>query len=188
MGSSRRELRTVEDLTELLRDLSPEESCVYRAVAFDTYHRGFNSLLPILLGPVLGAIGINVQPKPGDYIRIWLPTPLGVDLSLCSLAEIRSDKDGLDAYFSISATNVDLARRCLAGPLTAALVQLAGAYHLVGMYCTSGGNEYIEFGPLDRRPEETAADLSALVEALGSLTSCEVVVATLVSPGDPIKE
>jgi hypothetical protein len=168
--------------------LSPEESCAYRGIAFDTYYRGFNALLPILLGPILAAIGVNAQPKPGDYIRVWLPTPLGVDFSLCSLTEIRLEKDGLDAYFSINATDVDLARRCLAGSITAALLRLGEAYHLVQMYCTADGTQYIEFGPLDRRPEETAADLSTLVEALVSRTSCEVVDATLVSPGNAVEE
>lgn len=188
MGPSRRELATSNDLTELLRDLSPEESCVYRGVAFDTYHRGSNGLLPLLLGPVLGAIAINLQSIPGDYIRVWLPTPLGIDFFLRSLSQVRSDRDGLDAYFSLRASNVDVARRRLEGPLTAALLDLAKAYHLVEMYRSVDRNECIEFGPLARRPEETTGDLSALIDVLNALGDCELVVATLVSPGNPFRD
>jgi hypothetical protein len=192
MGPSRRELATSNDLTELLRDLSPDESCVYRGVAFDTYHRGFNALLPLLLGSVLGpvlwAIGINRLPIPGDYIRVWLPTPLGIDIFLRSLSQVRPDRDGLDAYFSIRASHVDVARRRLEGPLTEALLDLAQAYHLVEMYRPVDRHECIEFGPLARRPEETTGDLSALIDVLNALGACEPVVATFVSPGNPFRD
>jgi hypothetical protein len=182
MGNPRRFLNTLHDLTELLRDLPPEESCVYRGVAFDTYSRGGNRALLFLLGPVYWVIdiflGVSDQPKPGDYLRVWLPAPLEVDVMLRLLPKARSDGVGLSAYYSISAAAPDRACRFLDGPLTDALLYLAETYDLVEMYTTGGvdRSQYIEFGPLDRRPEETAADLDRLIEALTPpLVPCELV-------------
>ena len=66
MGPSRRELATLHDLTELLRDLLPEESCVYRGVAFDTYNQTLSDVNQTIKSPVGGAnesIGTVLAPS-----------------------------------------------------------------------------------------------------------------------------
>ena len=170
MKPSRRDLATSQELLEFLGDLSPKESCSYRGIAFDTYHRGYGwfttGLAFGLAGAVGGAAAQNVQPIIGDYAKVWLSTPLVIDLFLRLHKEPQADKDGLEAYFEISAANLHLARRCLGGPLTAVLLGLAETYQIVEMR-----DDFVEFGPLDRTSEETAADLGALIDALGALDS-----------------
>jgi hypothetical protein len=156
-------------LTELLRDLSAKESCSYRGIEFDVYHRGYHWLttgIGIGIGVVGGAVAQDFQSRIGDYAKVWLPTPLGVDLFLRLRDEQLSDKDGLDAQFEIDAVNSHLARRCLEGPLSVILLRLGQNYQVVEMR-----DDFVEFGPLDRRPEEIAADFDALIDALVELYS-----------------
>jgi hypothetical protein len=171
MERSRRELASSRELMELLRDLAAEESCQYRGVNFDTYHRGygwFKTALGVGIGgpAVGGAAGQSMQPSIGDYAKVWLPTPLGVDLFLRLRDEWLSDEDGLDAHFEIDAGNTHLARRCLEGSLSAVLLGFGETYQYVEMR-----DDFVEFGPLDRKPEETAADLDALIDALLAIYS-----------------
>ena len=169
MEPSRRDLATSQKLRELFRDLPPTESCNYRGIAFDTYHRGYRWIRTAigigLGGPAVGgAAAQGLQPRIGDYAKVWLPTPLGVDLFLRLRDEPLADKDGLDVYFEIDAVNSHLARRCLEGPLSVVLLGFSKTYQIVEMR-----DDFVEFGPLDRRPEETAADLDALIDALVAL-------------------
>jgi hypothetical protein len=165
MVPSRRDIATSQELLELVRDLSAKESCSYRGIAFDTYHRGY-SWLTTALGLLLvgGAPAQNLQPIIGDYAKVWLSTPLGIDLVLRLHKEPQADRDGLEVYYEINAIYPQRARRCLGGPLTAVLLGFAETYQIVEMR-----DNFVEFGPLDRTPEETAADLGALIDALCAL-------------------
>jgi len=161
-------------LTELLRDSSPKESCSYRGIAFDINHRGYRWLttdLGLGLGSVVGgfvggAVTQTLQPRIGDYVKEWLPNPLGIDLLLRLREEPLSDKDGLNIYFQINAINSYLARRCLKGPLSVVLLAFSETYEFVEMR-----DDFVEFGPLGPLAEESAADLDALIDALVALYS-----------------
>ena len=165
MERPRRDLTTSNELIEFLGDLSaPEEPCRFRGIAVDIYDRGFNRISwPLRL---LIRLPKRLSSEIGDFARVWLPDPLGIDLFLRSRPELPAEEDSLEAHFEISATSSRLARRRLEGHLAAALIRLNKDYHVVEMR-----DDSVDFGPLVRRADDIAADLGILVDAFGALDS-----------------
>ena len=169
MEPPRRDLATSLDLTELFCDFSPKELCSFQGIAFDVYYRGYKWLKVTDLMPF--NMGLLIDPHPevgdfvvGDFVKVWLSDPLGIDLFVRARTEQQTAEDDLDAYFEIHATNSWLARRRLEGPLSGALLRLSKNYQFVEMR-----DDSVEFGPLERPPEETVADLCVLIDALSAL-------------------
>jgi len=148
MTPPRRELGSFDELTQFLTG-SPPDAGVFRDTPFDLV-RGEASP-----GATAAATG-------EDYLEVWLPDPLGVDLLVRSREEPAPGAPGLEEFYELDATNPEYALRCLAG-ITATLNGLWGRYDVVMR------DRSLSFGPLRYPPAEMAADLVRVIEAVATL-------------------
>jgi hypothetical protein len=165
MKPARRELATSGELIEFFRDLPAAESCVSCGIAFDVYQRDGRGGIADG-GWALGA-------TTGDFARVWLRAPLGMDLLLRSRPQRVEAQEDLEAAFELNGADPALLRRWrLTAPLVVQLLRLNDRYPLVEMR-----DECIDFGPLLLPPVENAVNLAALIEAVATLPT---------GPGDAI--
>lgn len=170
MTESRHQL---ESLAELFGEGADGNEFAYRELAIDVSYRGGLDAVEAG-GRLLGGLAPHAAfgdaftqafaVPEGNYVRIWFLNSLGVDVSLRSKPQPDPERQGLDKYFNINASNERIAHRRLKGTLADALMKLAPNYSVFMR------DDYIEFGPLFGNAEQGTSDLQTAVDAVLNLT------------------
>ena len=132
-----------------------DRAAEFHDTVFEVYERRVNPSIGVDL------VKIEFESSQGWFARIWLRTPLALDL-LLQPREVREPECELEARFDIAAANRGFALRRLA-PIAPILVTLSDFYDL------ELRDAVLELGPLERGPVEMAEDLALLIDALGTL-------------------
>lgn len=149
-------LASADELVSFLaREPQNDRAAEFHDTVFEVYERRANPSIGVDM------VRIEIATSEGWFARIWLRTPLALDL-LLQPREVREPECELEARFDIAAANRPFAMRRLA-PIAPILVAMSDFYDV------ELRDAVLEIGPLERGPQELAGDLTLLIDALATL-------------------
>lgn len=162
------DLKTREDLIDFFRDLAGQPGFSFRGLRVEVNGTGMLGqlmsalLIPELVGLLARFSGVKLK-KQGIHLKLALPGPLAADLILGSTKETIADGLSFEECFYVDAADMDTVHAFLTDEMQTALLELNRRY-FVRMT-----DDYVEFGPIVGKPEDSADAVLKLVEALPQL-------------------